>query len=50
MKDGIIQHIPFPRRFGRAEEFASLVQQIVENSFFNGETIRLDGAVRFPPK
>ena len=50
MKDGIIQHIPFPRRFGRPEEFAILVQQIVENSFFNGETIRLDGAVRFPPK
>jgi len=50
MKDGIIQHIPFPRRFGRPEEFAVLVQQIVENAFFNGETIRLDGAVRFPPK
>jgi 3-hydroxyacyl-CoA dehydrogenase/3-hydroxy-2-methylbutyryl-CoA dehydrogenase len=50
MKDGITQHIPFPRRFGRPDEFARLVQEIVENSFFNGETIRLDGAVRFPPK
>lgn len=50
MKDGITQHIPFPKRFGRPEEFASLVQQIVENAFLNGDTIRLDGAVRFPPK
>ena len=50
MKDGIIQHIPFPKRFGRVEEFAMLVQQIVENAFLNGEVIRLDGAVRFPPK
>jgi len=50
MKDGIIPHIPFPRRFGRPVEFAMLVQHIVENSFLNGDTIRLDGAVRFPPK
>ncbi|MBM4463751.1 MAG: SDR family NAD(P)-dependent oxidoreductase [Chloroflexi bacterium] len=50
MKDGITQHIPFPKRFGRPVEFAMLVQHIVENSFFNGDTIRLDGAVRFPPK
>ena len=50
MKDGITQHIPFPKRFGRADEFAALVQHIVENAFLNGDTIRLDGAVRFPPK
>jgi len=36
----------FPQRFGRAEEYAQLVQQIVENSMLNGCTIRLDGAIR----
>jgi NAD(P)-dependent dehydrogenase (short-subunit alcohol dehydrogenase family) len=42
--------IPFPTRLGRPPEFASLALQIVENSMLNGETIRLDGAVRMPPK
>jgi NAD(P)-dependent dehydrogenase (short-subunit alcohol dehydrogenase family) len=42
--------IPFPSRLGRPPEFASLVVQIVENAMLNGETIRLDGAVRMPPK
>jgi NAD(P)-dependent dehydrogenase (short-subunit alcohol dehydrogenase family) len=36
----------FPPRFGRAEEFAQLVQQIIENPMLNGCTIRLDGALR----
>jgi NAD(P)-dependent dehydrogenase (short-subunit alcohol dehydrogenase family) len=38
--------IPFPQRLGRAEEFAALAIHIVENSYLNGETIRLDGALR----
>jgi NAD(P)-dependent dehydrogenase (short-subunit alcohol dehydrogenase family) len=42
--------IPFPSRLGRPEEFAQLVQAIVENPMLNGETIRLDGALRMPPK
>ncbi len=42
--------IPFPSRLGRPEEFAQLTQQIVENTMLNGETIRLDGAIRMPPK
>jgi NAD(P)-dependent dehydrogenase (short-subunit alcohol dehydrogenase family) len=42
--------IPFPSRLGRPPEFASLALQIVENAMLNGETIRLDGAVRMPPK
>lgn len=42
--------IPFPARLGHAEEYAHLVDQIVTNSFLNGTTIRLDGAVRLPPK
>ncbi|MCI3274359.1 SDR family NAD(P)-dependent oxidoreductase [Streptomyces cylindrosporus] len=42
--------IPHPRRMGRSPEYAALVQHICENDYLNGETIRLDGALRFPPK
>jgi NAD(P)-dependent dehydrogenase (short-subunit alcohol dehydrogenase family) len=42
--------IPFPNRLGRSEEFASLACHVVENPMLNGETIRLDGALRMPPK
>lgn len=44
------QQIPFPPRLGRPHEFAMLVRHIVENPVLNGETIRLDGALRMPPK
>ncbi len=42
--------IPFPSRLGRPEEYAELACQIIENPMINGETIRLDGALRMPPK
>jgi NAD(P)-dependent dehydrogenase (short-subunit alcohol dehydrogenase family) len=42
--------IPFPSRLGRPEEYARLAGQIVANPMLNGETIRLDGALRMPPK
>jgi NAD(P)-dependent dehydrogenase (short-subunit alcohol dehydrogenase family) len=42
--------VPHPRRMGRSAEYASLVQHICENPYLNGEVIRLDGALRFPPK
>ncbi len=42
--------IPFPSRLGKAEEFGALARHIVENIMLNGETIRLDGALRMPPK
>jgi NAD(P)-dependent dehydrogenase (short-subunit alcohol dehydrogenase family) len=42
--------IPFPNRLGRSEEFAGLARHIVENPMLNGETIRLDGALRMPPR
>jgi NAD(P)-dependent dehydrogenase (short-subunit alcohol dehydrogenase family) len=42
--------IPFPSRLGRPEEFGALVAHIVENEMLNGETIRLDGALRMAPK
>ena len=42
--------VPFPRRLGHPEEYARLVQHIVENPMLNGEVIRLDGAIRMQPK
>jgi hypothetical protein len=42
--------VPFPPRLGRPEEYAALVQQIIENEMLNGEVIRLDGAIRMAPK
>jgi 3-hydroxyacyl-CoA dehydrogenase / 3-hydroxy-2-methylbutyryl-CoA dehydrogenase len=42
--------IPFPSRLGRPDEYAQLVSQIVANPMLNGETIRLDGALRMPPR
>jgi NAD(P)-dependent dehydrogenase (short-subunit alcohol dehydrogenase family) len=58
MVDGMPDHIqeslsasiPFPSRLGKPEEFAELVAHIMENEYLNGETIRLDGAVRLAPK
>jgi NAD(P)-dependent dehydrogenase (short-subunit alcohol dehydrogenase family) len=44
------QQVPFPSRLGRPEEFAALVQHIVENEMLNGEVIRLDGAIRMAPR
>lgn len=41
---------PHPRRLGRADEYAALVEHIIENPMLNGETIRLDGAVRLEPR
>ena len=42
--------VPFPQRLGQPAEYAQLVSQIVENRMLNGETIRLDGALRMPPR
>jgi NAD(P)-dependent dehydrogenase (short-subunit alcohol dehydrogenase family) len=42
--------IPFPQRLGTPKEYAQLACQIVENTMLNGETIRLDGALRMPPR
>jgi 3-hydroxyacyl-CoA dehydrogenase/3-hydroxy-2-methylbutyryl-CoA dehydrogenase len=41
--------VPFPQRLGAAEEYAQLVQSIIENPMLNGEVIRLDGALRMQP-
>ena len=42
--------VPFPKRLGNPKEFASLVLELVRNSYFNGQAIRLDGAIRMPPR
>jgi hypothetical protein len=42
--------VPHPSRLGRPEEFAALVAHILDNQMLNGETIRLDGAVRMAPR
>ncbi|MCC6766402.1 MAG: 3-hydroxyacyl-CoA dehydrogenase [Deltaproteobacteria bacterium] len=49
-RDALGAGIPFPSRLGRPSEFAALARHIIENSMLNGETIRLDGALRMPPK
>jgi NAD(P)-dependent dehydrogenase (short-subunit alcohol dehydrogenase family) len=46
----ITANIPFPDRLGTPEEYAKLACHIVENAYLNGSTIRLDGAVRLPPR
>ncbi len=50
VKEALGKTIPFPSRLGHADEFASLVQHIIENDMLNGEVIRLDGAIRMQPR
>jgi 3-hydroxyacyl-CoA dehydrogenase / 3-hydroxy-2-methylbutyryl-CoA dehydrogenase len=50
LKEKLVENIVFPRRMGEPDEFAMLVESIVVNPYLNGENIRLDGALRFPPK
>ncbi|WP_115789500.1 SDR family NAD(P)-dependent oxidoreductase [Arthrobacter silvisoli] len=49
-QDSLGQQVPHPARLGRPAEYANLVAHIVENAMLNGETIRLDGAIRMAPK
>jgi NAD(P)-dependent dehydrogenase (short-subunit alcohol dehydrogenase family) len=49
VRDALIKTTVFPKRLGLASEFAALVQHIIENPLLNGETIRLDGAIRLAP-
>jgi NAD(P)-dependent dehydrogenase (short-subunit alcohol dehydrogenase family) len=50
VQDSLAATIPFPSRLGKASEFAAMARHIVENSMLNGETIRLDGAIRMAPR
>jgi NAD(P)-dependent dehydrogenase (short-subunit alcohol dehydrogenase family) len=49
-REALGQAVPFPSRLGRPDEFGALVAHIVENEMLNGEVIRLDGALRMPPR
>lgn len=50
VQQSLASSVPFPSRLGRPEEYAALVQTIVESPMLNGETIRLDGAIRLAPR
>ena len=49
-QDSLGEQVPYPQRLGRPDEYARLVMSIVDNGYLNGETIRLDGAIRMAPK
>lgn len=48
--EGLGKAVPFPKRLGNPEEFASLVLELSRNTYFNAQCIRLDGGIRMPPK
>ena len=50
VKEVLEKQVPHPSRLGRPEEYANLVRHIVDNPMLNGEVIRLDGALRMPPR
>ncbi len=50
VQESLAQQPPFPKRFGRPDEYAKLVMHIVDNEMINGDCIRLDGAIRMQPK
>jgi NAD(P)-dependent dehydrogenase (short-subunit alcohol dehydrogenase family) len=49
-KAALSASVPFPKRFGQAAEYASLALEMLSNGYFNGEDVRLDGAIRMPPR
>jgi NAD(P)-dependent dehydrogenase (short-subunit alcohol dehydrogenase family) len=50
VKDALAASVPFPKRLGAAEEYASLALCMITNGYFNGEDVRLDGAIRMAPR
>jgi NAD(P)-dependent dehydrogenase (short-subunit alcohol dehydrogenase family) len=50
MKDALGAMVPFPKRLGHADEYASMALEIVRNGYINGTTVRLDGAIRMQPR
>jgi NAD(P)-dependent dehydrogenase (short-subunit alcohol dehydrogenase family) len=50
VKDALAASVPYPRRLGHPEEYANLALTMIENSYFNGEDVRLDGAIRMAPR
>jgi NAD(P)-dependent dehydrogenase (short-subunit alcohol dehydrogenase family) len=50
MKAGLSASVPFPKRLGQPEEYAQLAETMIANGYFNGEDVRLDGAIRMAPR
>ena len=50
VKDALAASVPFPKRLGNPAEYASLALAMIENDYFNGEDVRLDGAIRMAPR
>ncbi len=50
VKAGLAASVPFPKRLGNAPEYASLALEMITNGYFNGEHVRLDGAIRMAPR
>lgn len=50
VKDALAASVPFPKRLGQPEEYASLALEMIRNGYFNGENVRLDGAIRMAPR
>jgi len=50
VKAALAASVPFPKRFGAPPEYASLALEMIRNGYFNGEVVRLDGAIRMPPR
>jgi len=48
--DSLAASVPFPKRLGKPEEFGSLALELARNGYFNGQNIRLDGAIRMAPR
>lgn len=50
VKDALAASVPFPKRLGNPDEFAALAELMITNEYFNGESVRLDGAIRMAPR
>jgi NAD(P)-dependent dehydrogenase (short-subunit alcohol dehydrogenase family) len=50
MKEALGNMVPFPKRLGNAQEYASMALELIRNGYMNGETVRLDGAIRMQPR
>jgi NAD(P)-dependent dehydrogenase (short-subunit alcohol dehydrogenase family) len=50
VKTALAESVPFPKRLGRPEEYAQLAETMIVNGYFNGESVRLDGAIRMAPR
>ena len=50
VKEALAASVPFPKRFGQPDEFAALAETMITTTYFNGESVRLDGAIRMPPR